>query len=68
MYEYSKIDFVNFLLYFRTFGGEIGSVHIGDASEFNPVSEASTECYDTAAVGQTASTWSWRGYQNILTR
>jgi len=52
----------------RTFGGEIGSVHIGDASEFNPVSEASTECYDTAAVGQTASTWSWRGYQNILTR
>ena len=53
---------------FRTVGGEIGTVYIGDSSNYNPVGEASTECYDTVAVGQTASSWSWRGYQNIITR
>jgi len=59
---------LNINLASKTVGGEIGTVHIGDSSNYNPVGEASTECYDTVAVGQTASSWSWRGYQNIITR
>ena len=53
----------------RGFGGTIGTVHVGgDSEDFNGITEASAECYDTAAVGQTASSWSWRGYQNIIKR
>ncbi|XP_023337943.1 uncharacterized protein LOC111708715 [Eurytemora carolleeae] len=49
------------------FGSSAASFHIGSVP-LNPVSEAVTDCYDTAAVSRTASQAGWRGYQDIITR
>jgi len=54
----------------RVFGGTTGTVHFGyDSTEnFNAISEAKTECYGMANLGQTISSNGWREYQTLINK
>merc|ERR1712170_141512 len=50
----------------RVYGGTAGAVHLGSNENFDAVTEANTECYGMANVGQTVSSNGWRQYQKII--
>ena len=50
----------------RAWGGTAGAVHIGSNENFDAVTEAKTECYNMANMGQTVSSNGWRQYQSII--
>ena len=54
----------------RSFGGTVGSIHIGYdvGKNFDAVTTAKDECYGLASIGQTTLTNGWREYQSIMDR